>query len=72
MAKVKKKRNKAYTGKDAAITRPSVTRIQAVHRSKPAQWWLDNKRVAKPALIIAGIVAALGMIIYEIVRIATS
>lgn len=68
MAKQKKKRNKRYTGAGAAITRPSITRIEAVHRSKPHQWWVDNKRIAKPIAITGGIATAAGVIIYELVR----
>ena len=68
--KQKKKRNKVYRGVDAAIEKPVVTRITAVNRSKPAQWWLENKRIAKPVLIISGIVLALTWLIAELVRIA--
>ena len=68
--KQKKKRNKVYRGVDAAIDKPVVTRITAVDRSKPAQWWLDNKRIAKPVLIISGIVFALIWLIAELIRIA--
>lgn len=39
----KKKRNKVYTGADAAMTKPVITHISAVNRNKPAQWWLDTK-----------------------------
>ncbi len=68
--KQKKKRNKAYRGVDAAIEKPVVTRITAVNRSKPAQWWYDNKRVAKPVLIISAIVFAIIWLIAELIRIA--
>lgn len=68
--KQKKKRNKAYTGSDAAQTRPSVTRISAVQRSKPRQWWHDNKRIAKPVLITAMVVAVVIWLVYELIRIA--
>lgn len=68
--KVKKKRNKQYTGVDAAVTKPSVTRISAVNRSKPAQWWFERKRVAKPILIAAGVVIAIVWLILEVIRIA--
>jgi hypothetical protein len=71
MAKQKKKRNKSYTGADAAVTRPVITRISAVNRSRVGQWWFDNKRLAKPILITSGIVVALGWLIYELVRIST-
>jgi len=71
MSKHKKKRNKAYTGVDAAITKPIITKISAVNRSKPAQWWLDNKKLAKPILITSGIVIFLIIVIIEIVRLST-
>ena len=68
MAKVKKKRNKKYTGADAAATRPTLTRVQAVNRSKLGQWLFENQKMLKMirnvlliglivAIIISGIVS---------------
>jgi hypothetical protein len=71
MAKHKKKRNKAYTGVDAAITQPVITRISAVNRNKPAQWWFDHKRIAKPILIASGVGIFVIIIIIEIIRIVS-
>jgi len=71
MAKNKKKRNKVYTGIDAALTKPIITHISAVNRSKPAQWWFDHKKTVKPILITAGIILVIIVLIYEIIRIAT-
>jgi len=68
--KQKKKRNKVYTGADAAITRPTVTRISAVHRSKPGQWWHDHKRIARPIIIAVVVIAFVAWLIYELVRIS--
>jgi len=68
MAKQKKKRNKQYTGVDAVSEKPTITRISAVNRNKPAQWWYDHKRVAKPVLIITGIGIFAVLIIYELLR----
>lgn len=68
MAKQKKKRNKQYKGAGAAATRPTITRIDAVHRSKPQQWWHDNKRIAKPILITTAVIAAIVVIVYELIR----
>jgi hypothetical protein len=68
MAKHKKKRNKVYTGVDAAMTKPVITKISAVNRSKPAQWWFDHKTIAKPILITSGVVIFVIVIIIEIVR----
>lgn len=70
--KVKKKRNKQYRGSDAAMTRPSVTKISAANRSKLGQWWHERKRVLKPILIAAGVIAIVVWLIFEIIRIATS
>lgn len=69
MAKQKKKRNKAYTGSDAAITRPTITRIEAVNRNKVSQWWFEKKRIAKPALIASGVVILIVWLIFELFRI---
>ena len=71
MSKQKKKRSKKYTGADAAITRPSVTRVKAVKRTKLQQWWLDRRRTLKPALIAVIVVSAFIWLITEIVRLAS-
>ena len=68
--KVKKKRNKQYTGIDAAVTKPSVTRISAANGSKFGQWWFERKRILKPVLITTAIVIAVAWLIFELVRIA--
>lgn len=68
MAKVKKKRNKKYTGADAATTRPTITRVQAVNRGKLGQWLFENQKMLKMirnvlliglviAIIISGIIS---------------
>ena len=71
MAKQKKKRNKVYTGAEAAITRPIITRISATNRSKIGQWWFDNKKILKPILKTSGIVLFIILMIIEIVHIST-
>lgn len=68
--KQKKKRNKVYTGVDAAMTKPVITRITAANRSKLGQWWFENKRIAKPVLITSGVVIIVVWLIFEVVRIA--
>lgn len=70
--KVKKKRNKQYRGADATLTKPSVTRISAVQRTKIGQWWFDRKKVLKPVLIASGVVIVIVWLIVEIIRIATN
>jgi hypothetical protein len=72
MAKQKKKRNKAYSGADAATSRPVITRISAVNRNRVGQWWFDHKRIAKPIIIASGVVLVLIILILEIVRIANA
>ena len=69
MAKQKKKRNKVYTGADAAITRPTVTRLSAVKRSKLQQWWFEKKRFAKPVLIATAVVIVVVWLFLELIRI---
>ncbi len=69
--KQKKKRNKQYTGADAAIDKPIVTRISAANRNKLSQWWFDHKRIAKPVLIAVAVVIAVAWLIYELIRIAS-
>jgi hypothetical protein len=70
--KQKKKRNKAYTGIDAAITRPIVTKISAVNRNPVSQWWFDHKRIARPVIIAVLIAAAVVILVIELVRISTN
>jgi hypothetical protein len=67
--KQKKKRNKVYTGVDAAIDRP-VVKISAVNRSKVGQWWFDHKRIARPIIITVLIAGAIVWLIIELFRIA--
>jgi len=69
--KQKKKRNKQYTGIDAAVTRPTVTRISAVHRNPVSQWWFDNKRIARPVIIAVIVAAVLVTVIIQIISLAT-
>jgi len=70
--KQKKKRNKVYTGVDAAISRPIVTKISAANRNKVGQWWFEHKRVARPIIIAVAIAAVVVILIIELVRITTN
>jgi len=56
MTKQKKKRNKKYSGMDAAPQRPKVTRITATNRSKLSQWFFDRKKLIR-TIGMAGLVA---------------
>jgi len=69
--KQKKKRNKVYQGADAAVTRPVITKVSAVNRSKVGQWWFDHRRIARPVLIGTGVVAFLIVLIVELIRITS-
>ena len=58
--KQKKKRNKKYTGADAAVTKPTIVRVSAVDRSTFGQWWFEHRRIVKPVavgVLIAAIIA---------------
>ena len=72
MAKQKKKRNKKYTGADAAVVRPSVTKVQAVSRSPLGQWWFDHKRIVKLVAIVSIVALFLIWVIFELVRLIFS
>lgn len=67
MAKVKKKRNKKYSGVDAANNRPTVIKMQAVSRSKFGQWFYERKTIIKTGGIILLVVAAIVIVISGIV-----
>jgi tryptophan-rich sensory protein len=68
MVKQKKKRTKIYSGANAKVTKSSVTHVSAVNRNWIQQWWFDNKRLAKPALIATGIAILVIWLIIELVR----
>ena len=71
MAKNKKKRNKIYTGENAAITKPIITRIEASNRSKLHQWWFEHKKTLKPIIKTVLIAILVIIFVYEIIRIAS-
>lgn len=71
MAKNKKKRNKVYTGQDASITRPVVTRMTAANRNKVQQWWYERKRFAKPIMIGVAVAVIVVWLLVELVRVLT-
>lgn len=63
--RVKKKRNKAYTGEDAAPSQPVVRRYTAEVKSPAKEWW-EAKR--GPFKIIGGLVAAVGFLSWLIIE----
>jgi len=70
--KQKKKRNKVYTGTDAAVTRPVLTKITAANRNRVGQWWFENKRIARPIIIATLVTTVIIILIVEIVRIVSN
>jgi len=67
MAKQKKKRNKQYKGSGAAQTQPIITHVSAVKRNKAQLWWSEKKVIAKPVAIVAGIGAAIIVLLVGLV-----
>jgi len=70
--KPKKKRNKQYTGVDAAVTKPSVTKLTAANRSKFGQWWFEHKRIARPVIIASGVALLIIILIVQLIHITTN
>ncbi|HSE60740.1 MAG TPA: hypothetical protein VLA88_00425 [Candidatus Saccharimonadales bacterium] len=68
MSRQKKKRNKPYTGADAAPSQPVVHHYTAVVRSPLSQWWFDNKKRVKIISYIVGGVLGFGYLLYEFFR----
>lgn len=68
MSKVKKKRNKTYQGANAAITRPTVTRMTAANRNAISQWWFEKKRLAKPIIIAVLVGIVVIILLFELIR----
>ncbi len=70
MAKKKKKRNKAYSGEDAAAPiEPIVHRYKAVDRGKLGQWWFEKKKIIKISTITLLVIALIIWMIAELIRI---
>jgi len=65
MANKSKKRNKKYTGWDAApaATPPTVHRVKAVQRSKSGQWVHEHKKPIRIWSILAAALTVLLLII---------
>lgn len=69
MSRKHKKRNKPYTGEDAAIKQPVVHRYTAKVRSPLGQWWHENQRMAKIFGAIGGGVLVVGYLLFELFNI---
>ncbi|MDN5819678.1 MAG: hypothetical protein L0H36_03500 [bacterium] len=70
--KQKKKRNKVYRGANAAVQKPTITRVSAVNRSRLGQWLFERKKFLRPAITVAVIVLVVLLIIVGIVSIFTN
>jgi hypothetical protein len=62
-----KKRNKKYSGADATVQRPKITRITAANRSKLSQWIFDRKKIIRIIGITLLIVIAIVITVSGIV-----
>lgn len=71
MNRQRKKRNKTYTGRDAAST-PTVRRYRAETKSKPREWWDDHKRAVKIVGGIGGGAVVVVWLLFELFRLVTS
>ena len=69
MAKQKKKRNKAYQGRDARIVQPQIIHVEAANRNRVNQWWFDRKKFLKPVLIASGVVLLVVWLVIELIRV---
>lgn len=59
MSKNHKKRNKQYTGIDAAPSAPHIRRYSVTEKSPMAQWWQDHKR----QVLMQGILVILALLV---------
>ena len=62
MTKQKKKRNKKYSGMDAAPLRAKVTRSTSTNRPKLSQWFFDRKKLIR-TIGMAGLVVVVLIIV---------
>lgn len=67
MSKQKKKRNKQYTGADAAHG-PVVRHYSAEVKSPAREWWDDHKRAIKIIGGVGGGAIILGWLVFELFR----
>ncbi|HET9412184.1 MAG TPA: hypothetical protein VFO38_05045 [Candidatus Saccharimonadales bacterium] len=68
MSRKQKKRNKPYTGADAAPTKPNVHRYVAVQRSPLGEWWHTHKQTVKIVAIIVGAIFVVSFLVVELFR----
>lgn len=68
MAKKSKKRNKPYSGSNASKAQPTIIKVEAVNRSKPKQWWHDNKKRVRLIAIAAGVIALIIWLVIVLIQ----
>jgi hypothetical protein len=68
MSKSTKKRNKPYTGVDAARSTPHVRRYSVEERSNVGNWWHENKRPTLVRSALVAIAMALSWLIYSVIH----
>lgn len=65
--KQKKKRNKKYTGVDARVQAPLVTRVSAEERSRFKEWWLVYGQLARLFGIVVAILVVIVLVVIGII-----
>ncbi|HKX72932.1 MAG TPA: hypothetical protein VJM32_02885 [Candidatus Saccharimonadales bacterium] len=66
MSKKNKKRNKPYTGADAAPSQPVVHKYIAVQRSPLGEWWHTRKKGIILGAKIGGVSIIVAYLLYEL------
>lgn len=65
--KQKKKRTKKYSGVDARVGTPMVTRVSAEERSRFKEWWMVYGQLTKFAGAVVGIIAVVVLLVIGII-----
>lgn len=68
MSKSNKKRNKPYTGVDAARSTPRVHHYSVQERSGVGSWWRENKRLALVRSALVTIAVLVSWLIYNAIH----
>ena len=65
--KQKKKRTKTYSGLDARVATPQVTRVSAEERSRFKEWWLVYGQLTRLVGVAVGIIVVLVLVVIGII-----
>jgi hypothetical protein len=68
MSKRLKKRNKPYTGADAANSKPRVKKYSIPDRSATSQWWHENQRTALLRGALGTLAVLVGWLVYSLIH----